>query len=480
MSTETTTQAAPQAKNPTTPEFQRALKLYEAGKIPEAIAAYQKLVQVQPQDASTWLNLGAILRKADQFEASVCCVKRALELSPTKGSFLTNLGNALVSLDRIDEALEAHAEAVRLEPDNFLLRSNYAIALRECGKAEAALPHFDAACAMQPDNDTIKWERALTYLDMGRFKEGWEAFEVRWKQKQMKPREYPQARWKGEDLKNKTILVYEEQGFGDSILCSRFLGMVKARGGRVIFECKPALHRLMQKLPVDRLVETGVTDAGKLGENFDYHIPLMSLPGIFGTDLTNIPPPANLFAPPTAPPEAQRLLDMHKDRFRVGIIWSGSVTFARNGKRAVSAERFLPFAEIPGIQLYSLQKGPCEPELAKCGGQGLVLEMGPLVNDFADTAAILKQLDLVIMTDSSVAHLAGSVGCPIWNLLCYRPYWLYLSDRSDSPWYPSMRLFRQKVAGEWDSVFEEARAALRQAVAAKKAGQWPVKLNKAA
>lgn len=468
-----------QKKAPPSPAFQAALKLYEQGKIPEAVAAYQELALKTPQDPSVWLNLGAILRKAEHFEASVSCCKRALELSTSKGSFLTNLGNALISLDRNDEALAAHEEAVRLEPKSFLIRSNYAIALRECGRAEEALPQFDIACGMEPDNDTIKWERALTYLDLARFKEGWEAFEVRWKQKQMKPREYPQPHWKGEDFKDKTILLYEEQGFGDTILCSRFIPMVKARGGRVIFECKPALHRLLQKLPIDKLVATGTTDAGNLGETFDYHLPLMSLPGIFGTDLTNIPPPSPLFASPSPPAEAQRLLDMHKDRFRVGIIWSGSVTFARNGKRAVKAERFLPFAEIPGVQLYSLQKGPCEGELADCGGRGLIPELGPIVNDFADTAAILKQLDLVIMTDSSVAHVAGSVGCPIWNLLCYRPYWLYLSDRSDSPWYPSMRLFRQEVPGEWDQVFKDAYKALEQAVAEKKAGSWP-KMGKAA
>lgn len=466
--------AATPPKKPTpSPAFQAALKLYEEGKIDESVQAYQRILQTEPQDAATWLNLGAILRKAEHFEASVACVKRALELSPTKSSFLTNLGNALVSLDRNDEALATHAEAVRLEPDNFLIRSNYAIALRECGRPEDALPHFDAACAMQPENDNIKWERALTYLDMARFKEGWEAFEVRWKQKQMKPRSYSQPRWKGENFKDKTLLIYEEQGFGDTILCSRFLPMVKARGGRVIFECKTPLHKLLQRMPIDKMAETGVTDAGKLGENFDYHIPLMSLPGIFGTDLTNIPPPSPLFAPPAAPAEAQRLLDMHKNRFRIGIVWSGSVTFARNGKRAVKAERFLPFAEIPGIQLYSLQKGPRENELQECGGRGLVLELGPLVNDFSETAAILKQLDLVIMTDSSVAHLAGSVGCPIWNLLCYRPYWLYLSDREDSPWYPSMRLFRQTIPGEWDPVFKATYKALEQAVAEKKAGKWP-------
>jgi hypothetical protein len=143
------------------------------------------------------------------------------------------------------------------------------------------------------------------------------------------------------------------------------------------------------------------------------------------------------------------------------------VTFLNNGKRAVDASRFLGLSSIPGVQLYSLQKGPLEKELADCGGDGLILPLGPHLNDFSETAAVVKELDLIIMTDSSVAHLAGSLDVPVWNMLCYRPYWLYLASRSDTPWYPSMRLFRQPEPGDWDSVFTEVADELRKAVAAK-------------
>ena len=167
------------------------------------------------------------------------------------------------------------------------------------------------------------------------------------------------------------------------------------------------------------------------------------------------------------PPRVSHLLALGQKRLKVGIIWSGNVAFFNNRKRAVDVTRFLPLAEIPGVQLYSLQKGPRENDLAACGADELILKLGPELNDFSETAAVLKQLDLVIMTDSSVAHLAGSLGVPVWNLLSRSAYWLYLTEREDSPWYPSMHLFRQPKAGDWDSVFNKVKSALEKAANAK-------------
>lgn len=308
----------------------------------------------------------------------------------------------------------------------------------------------------------------MALLDMGDFARGWEDFRSRWKLGQLTERNYKAPLWQGEDFAGKTIVVHEEQGFGDTILASRYLPLVKARGGRVILQCNPVLHRLFGAVPgVDKIVcfDT-LTDA------YDYYVPMMSLPGIFKTDFTNIPPAPPLFAPPSPPPQAARLLDAGKGRLRAGIVWSGSTTFSRNRKRAVEARRFLPFAEIPGVQLYSLQKGPREKDLADCGGQALVWELGPFLHDFSDTAAVIRELDLVIMTDSSVAHLTASLGKPVWNLLCFRPYWLYTSVREDCAWYPAMRYFRQPEPGDWDSVFRETHAALEK-LAAEKTQQNP-------
>lgn len=437
--------------------FKQAVALHEQGKLDEAMLIYRRLLLVNPNDAPCWLNIGTLLRAQGHFEAALAATSRALELTPENPSALTNLGNGLLAQDHNEAAVKAHEKAIKLAPDNFLIRSNYAIALRETGRQAEAIEQFTKAIAMKPEDNQVKWERAITYLDIARFKEGWEAFEIRWKLGQLKIRDYKMPEWKGEDIKGKTIVLHEEQGFGDTMLASRYIPLVKARGARVILQCNKALHKLFANIDgLDKVMEFG-----DIVEEAHYHVPMMSLPGIFKTDFTNIPKPPK-FTASELPAPAAHLLALGKGKLKVGIVWSGSVTFARNRKRAVTAERFLPFASVPGVQLYSLQKGPPEKELAECGGQSVILELGPHLNDFSETAAAVKELDLVIMTDSSVAHLTGTLGVPVWNLLCYRPYWLYTSERKDCAWYPSMRYFQQKKPGDWDTVFADALSELEK------------------
>lgn len=443
--------------------FKEATGFMQRGEFAKAVELYRAMLIVQPQHTGSWLNLGTALRRLGHLEASAACTKRALELLPGQASALTNLGNGLADLDRKEDALAAHAEAVRLKPDDFLVQRNYAIALRDFGEHARALEHFDIAVAMKPEDVSLAWDRAITYLYLGRFEEGWKAFETRWHMGTLKQRVCAAPRWQGEDISGKTLLVYEEQGFGDSILCSRYLPLIHARGGKVVLECKKPLHRLFAGLP-------GVTALAELGHyqgEVDFHIPMMSLPGLFKTDLSSIPAPHRFDVPDRPPVVAQHLFGLAKGRLKVGIVWSGSTTFQNNHKRAVSIERFLPLAEVPGIQLYSLQKGPHEKDLHTSGALGIIHDLAPCLNDFADTASVVKNLDLIIMTDSSVAHLAGTMGCPVWNLLGSRPYWLYLRERADTPWYPSMRLFRQSHHGDWDGVFASVKKELAALVQAR-------------
>ena len=444
--------------------FDKAFLLQQQDKLAEAVQAYQEVVCLDRNHVAAWNNLAGALRKLGHFEAAAACAKRAVDLCPQNYSHLSTYGNTLVSLDRKEEALAVHAEAFRHYPDDFITRKNYALALRAFRKYEDALFHFNAACALEPENPDIQLERAMMYLQLGRYEEGWKDFEIRCQTDWMKCLHLNRLRWDGQNFKGKTVLLCAEQGFGDTILCSRYIPMLKMRGGRIIFVCRKELHRLFQSIyGIDEIIEPGL-----IRDHFDYHISIMSLPGVFKTTLESIPPLPNLFVPEKPPPAAQRLLDLAANKFKIGIVWSGSVTFKGNRKRAVPVKRFLPFAETPGVQLYSLQKGPCERELIDAGAQGLILELGPHLNDFAETASVLKQLDLVIMTDSSVAHLAGSVDCPVWNLLPYHAYWLYLSERDDSPWYPSMTLIRQTEPGDWDGVFKEAAEKLLGLVSARK------------
>ena len=253
-------------------------------------------------------------------------------------------------------------------------------------------------------------------------------------------------------------LAWPEQGFGDAILSVRFLPALRARVRRVALGCKPELLRLFSGLAgVDELVAIGAAAPSHAA-----HVPFMSLPGMAMKSFADLPPPAKLHVPPEARARLAPLVATAGNRLKVGIIWSGSVTFKGNAQRATPLERFLPFAEVPGVQLFSLQKGPRAEELAQSGARNYIVDLGRHLDDFADTAAAVEQLDLVLMTDSSVAHLAGSLGRPVWNLLPFMPYWLYLDGRSDTPWYPSMRLFRQKAPGAWDGVFAEARHALEE------------------
>ncbi len=440
--------------------FEAALVHHRAGRIPAALEAYRAALRLDSGHAQAWNNLAVALRKLEKFEAAVGCYKRALSIRPDDPAFVGNPGNVLKDLDRMEEALQAHAVAAALRPDDATTRQNYGIALREAGRFEDALAEFDSACAIDPSRAQAKWDRAITYLHLGRFDPGWQAFESRWETGDLPQHDFAVPRWRGEDFAGRTLLVHAEQGFGDTILAARFLPHVKARGGHVLLECKQALHRLFQDLEgIDRLVMPGRTD-----EAFDLHVPLMSLPGIFATELDSIPPPATFKVPADPPPEARALLHAGGDDLKVGIVWSGSTTFKGNRKRSVAAKRFLPLTEIQGLQLYSLQKGPREQDLADCGGQATIWELGPHLDDFADTAAVLQALDLIVMTDSSVAHLAASLGRPVWNLLCFVPYWLYLWGRDDTPWYPSMRLLRQAAPGDWDGLFDRLQGELEHAV----------------
>ena len=417
---------------------------------------YRKLLQADRNNPGLWVNLSIALRHLGHRAASLGCAKRAVALNPSKLDYLVNVSDSLISLGRTMEAYDILSEAVQMAPQNSAYRHRYSDTLWQLNKVAEALDQINIAHELNPSDTDINWRRSTIQLSLGNLA-------MRWKRGNLKENAYGVAQWTGQDLTGKTILLHEEQGIGDTILAARYIPLVKQRGARVIFQCRTALHELFKTIPgLDRLPQDG-----PLGETFHYHAAVLSLPGIFGTTLDSIPPVPKLCPAESLPEAASRLLALGKDRFRVGIIWSGNPEFKDNHKRAVSFSRFLPLAGIPGVQLYSLQKGAPEKELAISGTQSLVLELGPHLNNFADTAAVLEELDLVIMTDSSVAHLAGSLGRPVWNLLNSDPYWLYMTDRQDSPWYPSMRLFRQPKPGDWDSVFKEVTVELKKAVAAK-------------
>ena len=435
-----------------------AVENHRSGRVARAIAIYQQLIAAGHGSTSdVWVNLGAALRSQGHFSASVACYGRAIEINPHDAICLSNLGNVLKDLGRFEEATAAHAEAVRLSPKNASFHHNYGIALRESGDMAAAISAIETACALEPGLAGAQWDRGQILLYLGRFEEAWEAFEWRWQIGEIKKIRSSKPEWNGEPFVGKTLLVYPEQGFGDTILSSRFLPLVKQFGGRVVLQCKRPLLRLFAGLEgVDELLPFG-----QKFEEYDLHIPMMSLPRIFRATPANIPKPPKLHVPNSAKVRVAPLVEKARDRFKVGIVWSGSVTFKGNARRAAPLDHFLRLAEIPGVQLYSLQKGEPAKDLDDTGARGIVFDAGSQLRDFAETAALIEELDLVLMTDSAVAHLTGSLCRPVWNLLCHVPYWLYQTGREMTPWYPSMKLFRQPTHGDWNSVFELVRRELK-------------------
>ncbi|WP_448205818.1 tetratricopeptide repeat protein [Azospirillum sp. sgz302134] len=444
------------------------------------MARLEAVLAANPRDGGAWSTLGLLLRRAGRLDAAIACHRRGLEFAPDNrsiwASIWSNLGNALTEAGRFDEGVAAQGEALRLDPDNATVLHNGVIALRKAGRFREALALIDQAFIRQAAEEraatpeprwanllwaNLLWERALARLQVGDYVHGFADYEARRGLSAFHGRTPSGPVWDGGPLDGRSILLSAEQGFGDALLMARYVPLVKARGGRVLYECHPELRRVLSGLEVD-----GFVPPGAAAPPFDVEASQMSLPGLFGTTLASVPPPARLAIPQDARDKAARRLGAREPgTLRVGIVWSGRVTFADNGRRATSLSRFLRFAEVPGVRLYSLQKGPPEAELPDLGAGGrLVTPLGPELDDFADTAAVLEQLDLVIMTDSAVAHLAGSLGTPVWNLVQHVPYWIYGCSGEHTPWYPTMRLFRQGRDLDWGPVFAAAAEALRDEV----------------
>jgi hypothetical protein len=405
-------------------------------------------------------DMGVKLRAAGNTAAAVVVYRRALECGPETPGLLSNLGNALKDLQRFDESIALHRRATQLSPDSVRVAVNLAVALRESGRVDEALAEFSRALRLAPEDASARFDRAQLLLMCGDYRRGWPEFEWRWRLADVKAPKYRQPLWDGTPHKDATILLWPEQGFGDTILCARFIPLVKKRVGRVVLGCQPELVRLFSRLKgIDAVVPYGAPLP-----RFDMHCPLMSLPRFFLTDLRDIPPPARLSVPGQPPQGLQAAIARAGTRLKVGIVWSGSLTFKANHIRSTSLERFLELTAVPGIQLFSLQKGPRAADLTATGADRMVIDLAPYLNDFADTAAAVSRLDLVIMVDSAVAHLSASLGRPVWNLMRYVPYWLYLRDRCDTPWYPSMTLFRQSRPGDWDGVFGHVVSSLARSV----------------
>jgi tetratricopeptide (TPR) repeat protein len=404
-----------------------------------AVDLIRRAIAVSADDSVYWCNLGLILRRMDRLEEALDCVERAALLAPADLKPMLERGQVLFALRRPIDAIAVFESVVRREPQN-------------------ALAHLGIAFAA---------------LAQGDFERGWAEFEYRWQYADYasQARGFSQPLWDGQSLAGRTILLHAEQGLGDTLQFIRYAPRVHALGGRVVVECQAELRTLLESAPgVDDLVVRGEALPA-----FDVHAPLMSLPWLFGTRLDTIPSSVPYLEAPVLPAEQAHRLRLEGDlRLKVGLVWAGSAVNQNDHQRSLSLQALEPLGNSADIAFFALQKGPAGAE-AVAAPTGLPLtNLGPGLTDFSDTAAVLRQLDLVIAVDTAVAHLAGALGLPAWVLLPFAPDFRWLLERDDSPWYPTVRLFRQHQRTDWAGVIHDVSGALKILAAAHHRSSPPV------
>ncbi len=472
-----------------------ALALQKQGRIDQAIRLYLRGLTLNPSDAAAYRCLGTAYKTQKRFDLAVTCFLKAVELCPAFPEAWNNLGNTLTEqkddagaaacferaftvqpqfagahfnfaqalgrLGRFDDAITASRKATELSPRSAEFYNGLGMALYDARRVDEAIAAYDQAVALRPTFAAARYNRSHALLASGDYQRGWPEHEWRWKLDTVKTPTFLQPRWDGTHQPRATILLEAEQGLGDTLQFVRYVPLVKERVGSVVVRCQKPLVRLLSGVPgIDRLISQE-----EMPDVFDLWSPLMSLPLIFTPNVASIPNRVPyLAADPTAIRFWQERLAPIRP-FRVGIHWQGNPDFPKDRFRSIPLRYFEPLARIDGVRLVSLQKGLGREQLAN-GAPFPILDLNLSLDEihgpFVDTAAILKCLDLVITSDTSLAHLAGALGVETWLAVPSVPEWRWLLGREDSPWYPTLRLFRQNRPGQWADVFLQIAAKLAQ------------------
>jgi tetratricopeptide (TPR) repeat protein len=423
----------------------------------EAIPHLTRAVELGSKNPQAYSKLADLLLDAQKPEDAVRICDAGLAVCGAHPAILASRALALTALGQCQEALECMRNVEALLPPDPTTMINLAGVLLGLGRVPEARSYLERACALDPGSAAAHYNLGLVLLLEGNYRDGFREYESRWGIKQAgPPRVFPRPAWDGSELKGRRVLLHAEQGAGDAIQFVRYADFVKARGGHVILLARAPLVRLLSWL-----ADCEIADPDRPLPPHDLHCPLLSLPRLAGTDKDTIPPPARFVVPAQMKQKWSEILG-DKTGTRVGIVWAGAPAHRNDRNRSFACRQFAPLLEIPGLQWFSLQVGPAAAQLAEPGIQENIRDLAPLLTDYAETAAAISQLDLVVTADTSVAHLAGSIGKPVWMLTPFAPDWRWLLERDDSPWYPSMRLFRQPVAGDWESVMQSVASALRQ------------------
>jgi len=436
----------------------------------KAIENYRQAIRLKPDFAEAYNHLGVILNDQGRSFGAIENYKQALQLDSDYAEVYNNLGIALKEREQFTEAIVNFEQAIRLESTFAEAYYNLANSLQDEGRCPEAIENYKRAIKLKPDYAKAHWNLAHAFLLIGRLAEGWEEYQWR-RNPDLKiisyPHHYEQPYWDGSPFVGKRLFVHYEQGLGDNIQFVRYLPMAKARGGTVIFEARKPLYGLLQGFPgIDELIEAA-PDGSTPAVTFDFHASPLDMPRIFGTTLETIP--ADVPYLYTDPTKVKYWGDrLAGDNFKVGIVWSGDPRYGNDNARSCPLEHFASLAKLESVQLYGLQKGPAAARAEELAGIVPVENLGEQFEDFTDSAAVVKNLDIVISVDTAVLHLAGAMGKPTWALLPFAPDWRWMLNRQDSPWYPTMRLFRQKKWGQWGTVFQSVAAELKILVGKQK------------
>jgi tetratricopeptide (TPR) repeat protein len=435
--------------------------LHGLDRFDEALASYDKALTIRPNDVDALYNRGLTLQALKRLDEALASYDEALALKPDHAEVFNNRGNALQQSNRFEQALASYDKALALKPGYAEVFNNRGVALQELKRLDDALVSYGQALALDSNYAEAHWNRSLLRLLAGDFEHGWAETEWRWKNASLglKERNFARPLWLGaEKIDGRTILLHHEQGFGDAIQFCRYAPMIAARGARVILEVEPPLRSLMADL-------AGVSHCVSKGDalpDFDLHCPLLSLPLRFGTRIETIPSTTPYLRAPVDGQDWNARLG-RKDRPRIGLVWAGNPKHRDDRKRSIDLDVLLPLFDVAAT-FVSLQKDSRAADEAVLAKRSDIIDVGPSLNSFADTAALISHLDLVISVDTSVAHLAGALGRPVWVLLPFVPDWRWLLDRDDSPWYPTARLFRQTDTGDWRGVVGRVCTALHDLV----------------
>lgn len=426
--------------------------LARAGGEQGAIKAYRKAIELNNDYGEAYSNLGNCLQKQNKYAESIKYYARAIKLTPDYAEAYNNLAAAPYKLGNFKATIENCRKAIKLKNNYAEAYNTLAAALQAEQRFDEAIECYDKTVEYAPDYAEAYYSRGMASLRNGEFAKGWNDYQWRLKTDKIGVTlRYDKPWWQGENFRGKILLVQAEQGFGDSIQFVRYLPMVKEKGGTVILAEKPELIGLFQNLEgIDHLVDTRKVAEGNV--KYDLYVTLLSLPAIFGTKIDSIPARIPYFSA-----EASKVAYWHNkiktDNFKIGIVWAGNPIHGNDHNRSCTLNNFIQLAKIRNVTLFSLQKDTAIEQINNWPEDMELINLGQKFEDFTDTAAAIENMDMTISVDTSVIHLAGAMGKTAWVLIPYESDWRWLLNRQDSPWYPTIKVFRQKEYGNWEELF---------------------------